>query len=89
MGNFTLMRSSYNSENKSKINNIDHLFPTLYVKQTFIFMVEVILPLKTHIFKHLEQFGEKIIQEDKIYRFFPSLVKISHLLLLHRGDGIN
>lgn len=65
MGNFTLMRSSYNSENKSKINNIDHLFPTLYVKQTFIFMVEVILPLRTPIFKHLEQFWEKLCKRIK------------------------
>lgn len=69
MGNFTLTRSNYNSENKSKINNIDHLFPALYVKQTFIYMVEVILPLQTPIFKHLEQFGEKLPKRIKFIDF--------------------
>lgn len=33
MGNFTSMKSRYSSENKTKINNIEHLFPAFYAKK--------------------------------------------------------
>lgn len=71
------MKSRYSGENKPKINNIDHLFPAFYAKQTFIVMAEAIPPLQTPTFKHFQQFGKKLLKRIKSIDFLLRLLKIS------------
>jgi len=71
------MKSRCSSENKSKINDIDHLFPAFYVSQTFIFMAEAILPLQIPTFKHFQPFGKNLLKRIKFIDFSLSLAKIS------------